>query len=95
MQHLENHSHSFTSPVTLFILGTLSMAGLTFFTAIPAILLGQRTLSAMKSGEYPDRNRPLAEAGVIMAWFGMLFGSVILMTILVYYASPSCAPPKV
>jgi hypothetical protein len=49
----------------------------------------------MQSGEYSDRNKPLAEAGVLMGWIGVFLGSVVLMVIAIYFASPGCGAPNV
>ena len=97
-QHLEDkplqESPTYTSPVTVFVLGILAIAAFSFFTGIPAIVLGKRTLGAMQSGEYSDRNKPLAEAGVLMGWIGVFLGSVVLLVIAIYFASPGCGAPN-
>jgi hypothetical protein len=74
------------------VLGILSIGACSVFAGIPAIVLGKRTLGAIENHEYSDRNKALAQAGVLMGQISLFFGAVIVVALTVFYTSPSCSP---
>ena len=75
------HKKTLSSSIASFILGILSCVLFGIFTAIPAVILGHRSLSILKRESAQYSGRPLAIAGLISGYLGICLSLVIAVLI--------------
>jgi hypothetical protein len=70
--------------VAALVCGILSVVGCTFFTGIPAIVMGNRAKRAIRASGGVLGGEGLATAGVVTGWIGSLIVGVPLLIVLVF-----------
>lgn len=73
-----------TRAILTLILGILSLACMSFFTGIPAIILGQLELAAIKRGDAPKAGEGMAKIGLIFGIIGTAFAVLTIFVILAF-----------
>ncbi len=95
MEQFENEipegEPNYASPATILVLGILGVTSCTCFTGIPALVMGSRTLEAIENGQYPDKDKGLAEAGVLLGKVSLLLAAIGFVALAM---SLSCGPTR-